>query len=59
MLTTDVRKNVKYFPCCRKYEEGADLTCAQMGEFLEHLRVNMHKPPKQRLGDSMISNLMT
>jgi hypothetical protein len=27
MLTSQVRKHAKYFPCCRRYEVGADLTC--------------------------------
>jgi hypothetical protein len=38
ILTSDIRKHNKYCPCCKQYEEGAELTLTQMGEFLEYIR---------------------
>ena len=38
LLTSDKNKHNKYCPCCRQYEEGAEPSAEQMGEFLEFIR---------------------
>lgn len=38
LISTDVRKHNRYCPCCKNYDEGADLSLNQMGEFLEYIR---------------------
>jgi hypothetical protein len=38
-LTSDIHRHNKYFPCCKVYEEGGELTPQQMGDFLEYCRV--------------------
>lgn len=35
LLAADIRRHAKYFPCCRVYQKGFELTPQQMGEFLE------------------------
>lgn len=38
LLNTDKTKHNKYCPCCRNYQEGAEPSTEQMGEFLEFIR---------------------
>jgi len=38
LMTTDVRKHSRYCPCCKKYEEGGELTPYGMSQFLEYIR---------------------
>lgn len=38
LIHSEVRRHNRYCPCCRRYEQGSDLSPQQMGEFLEYVR---------------------
>ena len=38
LLRTEARKHLKYFACCKMYEEGGDMTPHQISLFLEYVR---------------------